>query len=263
MPAHLVESIESGRDLLGRRPLAIIALDLFPAHVPARIENEHRRVRNAIFFFAAIIGIAQAVTIDGAAARIRKQSESQWSAAVGRDLRSERTALRRNVAADRVDAHVTECAREIAKSDQLPDAVRSPVAAIEHEHDFVAASRRKSRDVIVFIDELEFGCEVTDPGRRSGGGRESQRRDEQQRSFHGTDLYRTPVHLNWTALRWNCPAPSFSSSTTSAMPSGRFTFDEFILDANAGERRRGSTAAVTEFDAFCTPWCPCNLVPDC
>src|SRR5262249_29686087 len=64
------------------------------------------------------------------------------------------------VEADPEEARLGVRARQIAKSGQLPDTVRSPEAAIEDEHD-LRATRGGERDRLsVLIDELEIRREA-------------------------------------------------------------------------------------------------------
>ncbi len=75
---------------------------------------------------------------------VRKQRDSETASSVQRNFSIKRCALRRKVRTDREKGYVPERMRKIAKSDQLPDAVWSPVTAIENENDPAATGRGKS-----------------------------------------------------------------------------------------------------------------------
>src|SRR4051794_28675383 len=146
--AHVVllERVQRRRHLFHRRPLAIVRLDLRPAHAPLLIEHEHSRTGNAVEFLLRVLRIAQTVAIDRPRSGIRQQFVSQRTAPIGFDLLLQVAALFGPIAADRVEPHVGERLRKIAESDQLPDAVRSPEPAIKHQHDLMAARRRQPHD---------------------------------------------------------------------------------------------------------------------
>src|SRR5581483_660709 len=120
---------------------------------------------------------------------IGQQGYAERPAMVGLDLLREAPALLRLVAADRKDSSVGKHAGEIAKSDQLPDAVRSPEAAIEDEHDLVAVRSGEADDVIVLIEKTKVRCDVANARRRGGRADEEECR-EKEPAFHGGEVCR-------------------------------------------------------------------------
>ena len=115
--AASLECVQRCSDLFDRRPLAIVRLDPDPAYVSFLIEDENRRTRNAVELLVRVFGVAQAITIDRMRLTIRQHRESQRSPAIRLDLLREILTLFGPVAADRVEAHLGEAAREITESD--------------------------------------------------------------------------------------------------------------------------------------------------
>ena len=136
------------------------------------IEHEHRRMGHAVDLLVPVRLVAKAEAIDHRRARIRKQGEAELSAAVFGHLAIEDATDLRAVWTDRIEADVGEGAGEITESDQLPDAVRSPVAAIEHEHDLVPSLSGEMHGLAILIGESEVGRNLPD------GERAEQQRNE-------------------------------------------------------------------------------------
>ena len=65
--------------------------------------------------------------------------------------------------------NIGKCAGEITKSDQLPDAVRSPIPAIKDEYRFVAARGREADRFSVLVAKREVGSLLSD-GENDGEG---------------------------------------------------------------------------------------------
>src|ERR1051326_2490810 len=130
------ERVERRGNVFDRGPRAIVRLDPEPAHASALIQNEDRRARDTVELLLRVLGIANAVMVDGQRLRIGQHRVAQWAALIRLDLRRQVATLDGRIATDRIDAHVRKIVRKIAESDQLPDAVRSPETAVEHKNDF-------------------------------------------------------------------------------------------------------------------------------
>ncbi|MEA2238564.1 MAG: hypothetical protein QOC81_3288, partial [Thermoanaerobaculia bacterium] len=88
-------------------------------------------------------------------ARIEQQREPELPSPILGDLHRQFAALRGPVETDGEEMDRRKNACQSTKSDQLPDAVRSPVATIEDEDDLVPAGGGEPDRLPVLVSELE------------------------------------------------------------------------------------------------------------
>ena len=158
----LLHPIDRCRDLGVCGAFAEVCFDLHPADAAFGVEDEDGGVWDAVFFFAGVGFVAEVVAVDDSRERVGKERERQSSAVIGGDEGGEFTALFRRVGADGVELHVGVGAGEVTKSDDLPDAIRSPVAAVEDEDDFRPGGIREADAFAVLIAEREGGRLLSD-----------------------------------------------------------------------------------------------------
>src|SRR5216684_1373052 len=153
----LLERVKRCRHLLGSRPLPVVAFDFGPADLSVAIENEHRRTRNAVQLLMCVRRIAQSVAVDGLCAGIEKKGESEISSSVFGDLHRQFTALRGPVETDGEDVDCWKGTSQRSKSDDLPDAVRSPITTIKDKNHLPSARGGEADGLSVLVGELELG----------------------------------------------------------------------------------------------------------
>jgi hypothetical protein len=147
------------------------------------IEDKDRGTGNAVDLVPHEGGIAQSEPVDDRAARIREKRQRNSASPVAGDLPDQLPALLRRVFADRIDMHIPVDAGKIAEPDNLPDAIRSPVAAVEDEDDLLATSGGEADRLAVLVGEREVGSHL--PRRRRQHLR--RRSEEQARAKRGDD----------------------------------------------------------------------------
>lgn len=84
-------------------------------------------------------------------ARIRQDWVVDAAFPVGRNFFRKFSALFRTVDTDRIDVNLLVRFNEITQVGQLPSAVWSPVAPVEHEHGRLAAARGGKCDLLVIV----------------------------------------------------------------------------------------------------------------
>ncbi len=95
---------------------------------------------------------------------------------IGGDQGGEFAALFRRVGADGVDLHLGVRAGQLTKSDDLPDAIRSPVAAVEDEDGLRPGGVPEAYAFAVLIAEREGWRLLSDFRRRGLRPRNGSRR---------------------------------------------------------------------------------------
>lgn len=111
-------------------------------------------------FGVLVRGVAQRVSIDRGAVGIAQQPELDWPLSVRLDLLDELATRLGIFTADRVENGFTEI--EITEPGYLPGTVRSPVATIESEDDWLAAGVGERHGLAGVIGEREIWCGLAD-----------------------------------------------------------------------------------------------------
>ena len=166
MEARLIRSHRSPRRSMRSMVARESRFDFHPSNAAFRIEHEDGGVGDAVFFLAGVGFVAKGVAVDDSRSGIGEQRERHRTAVIGREELREFSSLLGGIGTDRVDLHFGICAGEITKSGQLPGAVRSPIAAIENQHDLRPGRIRQADAFSVLIEEREERRRLADLWRR-------------------------------------------------------------------------------------------------
>ena len=131
------------------------------------VEHEDGGVGDAVLLFSCVRFVAKCVAVDDARARIGEKGKRHFAAVIGGDELRELLSLRSRVGTDREELHLGIDTRKLTKSGNLPGAIRSPIAAIENEHDLRARRVGQADPSPILIEECEGGRPLSDRRRRS------------------------------------------------------------------------------------------------
>jgi len=198
----LRHGIERGANLIIRRPLLVVRLDLRPAHLAVPAENEHGGVRDPFELLAGVGRVAESVSIDDLAVRVREERERDLAFPVRLDLVDEGAALFGVVPADGVETDRLVLANELTEPGNLPGAVRSPVPSIENEDDLLTPRLGELHAFPGLVRQREIRGQITGNGcgRRCGrmggrrGGQVTRRQDRESECSTRKRLHVASMH---------------------------------------------------------------------
>src|SRR5262249_33093693 len=163
-----LQSVEGSPRLIIARTLRMVPVDPHPGYAPGLVDDDRRRPGYAFLPELQITRILQAVGVDHLVLRIGKQRERDRSTPVSGDLLHEALALFVGVHADAPQRGLLARLEKGSQLGKLPSAVRSPVAAVEHQHyRSLAALGGKGVAPALLVFEREFGSDLARANRRA------------------------------------------------------------------------------------------------
>src|SRR5688572_24532239 len=151
------QRVERGADLRVGRAYGVVAVDAHPRDPPVAVDHIGGRGRDACLPYLRVARVAQAVGVDDLVLGIGEQGKRDATLAVPADALIEGLAVLGGIAADAPQCNRLAGLEQRSELGKLPNAVRSPVAAIEDQHHRpLAALRGEALAAAVLVGEREI-----------------------------------------------------------------------------------------------------------